>query len=359
MSKDRGDLGTKKDGCLALRFREIFKDLVPLLLGNLKIQTPWILAPMADLTHACFRDLVAQWGGCGLYYTEMLNARIVASSNPEKDPYCDAGMQDRPRACQVVGDDPAVVTKAFGKLQNLGRFDAFDFNLGCSRGLPARHGWGAALLQRPHRVREILKKVRGELQGPLLVKMRIPETGDEPLELWAELLDECGVDAVVFHARYARDLFKRPARWKALKRFRSAFSKPLIGNGDVFSPHDAVRMMEESGCDGVMIGRAALMRPWIFFDLNHFSKTGTVPDPPHVAEVIVAYAELLSSRLLEPEAVRRFRLFAFWICQNFPYGAHYYHKSCRTSNLQAMVETLHGFLSRESLPDYPVRPLMM
>ncbi|MGQ9795055.1 tRNA dihydrouridine synthase [Desulfosoma sp.] len=325
----------------------------------MNLPTPWVMAPMADVTHACFRDLVAQWGGCGLYYTEILNARIVASSRPEKDPYCDAGLLDRPRACQIVGDDPAVVAKAFEKLQALGRFDAYDFNLGCCCGMPARYGWGAALLRRPHRVREILREARRVLEGPLLVKMRIPDGPEDTAKRWAELLHECGVDAVVLHARYSGDLFKRPARWGVLKRWKRILTMPLIGNGDVFSPQDAVRMMEETGCDGVMIGRAALMRPWIFSDLYRFRSAGTLPTPPDVAPMVGQYGLLLRQWMPQQEAVRRFRRFAFWICQNYSYGAHYYHRSCRAGNLEAMVETLQGFLSRDVLSDYPVRPFMM
>lgn len=239
-------------------------------IGALTLPTPFILAPMADLTHAAFRDLVAEWGGCGLYYTEMLNARIVASSDPARDAYCAVGTKDMPRAAQLVGDYPGVVAKAFQKLQALGRFELFDLNLGCSRGVPARFGWGAALLNRPDRVHEILREAQGVLRGSLVVKMRIPEGEGDGLEVWAERLGRWDVDAVVLHARTRQDLFKRPARWEAIKRFKSVYSKPVIGNGDVFSPEDALRMMDETGCDAVMIGRAALMSPWIFADLSHY-----------------------------------------------------------------------------------------
>lgn len=328
-------------------------------IGTVPLPTPYVMAPMADLTHAVFRDLVAEWGGCGLYYTEMLNARIVASSDPAQDPYCAPGSKDTPRAAQLVGDDPATVAKAIKKLQDLGRFDLFDVNLGCSRGMPARYGWGAALLNRPDRVREIVTEARKVLRSPLVVKMRIPEGSGNSLELWAHWLADWGVDAVVLHARYAQDLFKRPARWEALRRFKRVFSKPVIGNGDVFSPQDALRLMEETGCDGVMIGRAALMRPWIFSDLDHYAKTGRLPDPPDAAAVVVRYADSVAARFEEREAVRRFRLFAFWICQNFSYGAYYFHTACRRPTLWAMVETLQGFLSRETVPGYPVRPFLM
>jgi tRNA-dihydrouridine synthase B len=330
-----------------------------LKIGTVSLPTPYVMAPMADLTHAAFRDLVAAWGGCGLYYTEMLNARIVASCDPARDPYCAPGLKDRPRAAQLVGDDPAVVAAAIQKLQDLGRFDLFDFNLGCSRGVPVRHGWGAALLNRPDRVREILTEARKVLRSPLVVKMRIPQGNENSLELWAERLSAWGVDAVVLHARSARDLFKRPARWKALERFKRVFPKPVIGNGDVFSPQDALRLMEETGCDGVMIGRAALMRPWIFADVVHYEKTGRLPDPPDAASLAARYAKDLAGRFEEREAMRRFRLFAFWICQNFSYGAHYFHTACRSPSLRAMAETLHGFLSRERFPEYPVRPYLM
>jgi len=314
---------------------------------------------MADLTHAGFRDLVARWGGCGLFYTEMLNARIVASSDPAKDPYCAAGVHDTPRACQLVGDNPETLAEAFRRLQKLGRFQVYDVNLGCSRGMPARHGWGAALLQRPAQVRKMLTEIRNVVHGPLWVKMRIPDGDEAALEQWAEMLQDCGVDAVVLHARYAQDLFKRPARWQVLARFKALCRQPVIGNGDIFSPQDAVRMMAVTGCDAVMIGRAALMRPWIFSDLAHYVQTGALPRPPGVGEVVCEYAGILAERYEEPEAARRLRLFAFWICQNFPYGAYYFQSACRQQTFWAMVEALRTFLNREPLPAYPVRPYLM
>ncbi|MBZ4658455.1 MAG: dihydrouridine synthase DuS, partial [Desulfacinum sp.] len=117
--------------------------MAPLEIAGLRIDPPFVLAPMAGLTHAAFRELVAHYGGCGLFYTEMLNSRALCAHDPARDAYCLTGSRDRPLAAQVAGNEPEKIRRAFQRLQATGRYDLFDFNLGCPRGAIQRYGWGA------------------------------------------------------------------------------------------------------------------------------------------------------------------------------------------------------------------------
>lgn len=328
-------------------------------IDHLNIRPGLLLAPVAGHTHAAFRELVGSYGGCGLFYTEVLNSRLVASQNPAKDPFLTAADRDRPLAAQVAGNDPETVARAFERLQGLNRFSAYDFNLGCPRGPAQRYGWGAALLADPKRTAEILTDARHALKAPFLVKMRDPSNGLETdYRAWAELLERVPVDGVVFHPRTSAALFKRPARWERLKRFRNLTELPVIGNGDIFSPLDAVRMLQQTGCKAVMIGRAALMRPWIFRDIMHFFDHGRVPEQPDPLAVIERYQPFLQQFSSPQQRVRRFKSFCFWFLQNFAYGWHYFKTVSRQSRLDPILERLRALLAGERIPDYPCRPFM-
>ena len=319
------------------------------------LEPPLVLAPMAGLTHAPFRELVAHYGGCGLYYTEMLNSRVISTQSLKKDPYCIVGERDRPLAAQVTGSDPEKISRAYERLQEMGNYEIYDFNLGCSRGVAYHHGWGANLLKKPDLVKKILQKCRPVIEAPFLVKMRLPGARDD-LEKWGTLLAETGVDAIVLHPRMPKDLFRRPARWEEIGFLKQMVSLPVIGNGDVFSPEDALKMMQDTLCDGVMIGRAALMRPWIFRDTLHFFKTGEIPAQPDPEEVIRLFIQMLNKYLPNDLRTKKFRLFSFWFSRNFPHGHFYYKETSRETTLSSMAERLLGFVSGEKIPPYPVRP---
>lgn len=348
--------------------------LNPLTVGSLRIDPPLVLAPIAGHSHAAFRELVASYGGCGLFYTEMLNSRFVAGQNLEKDRFLKVARRDRPLAAQVAGNDPDLVARAGSRLQSLERFAACDLNLGCPRGPIQRYGWGAALLADPRRTERILERLRQVWSGPLLVKMRDPggsaaatsgnsgssaaASPSADYQAWHQLLERAAVDGMVFHPRTSRDLFKRPARWDRLAAFCAGTRLPVIGNGDIFSPQDATRMFRQTGCRGLMVGRAALLRPWIFRDIVSYLESGRIPEPPAPIEVIDRFMELLE-RYCEPEwRIRGLRLFGFWFLQNFAYGLHYFKTFHREPTPTAMHRRLHALLATERIPPYPCRPFL-
>ncbi len=328
-------------------------------IGDLSVSPRLVLAPMAGYTHAAFRELVADYGGCGLYYTEMLNSRYVAGNNPARDPFLATGTGDRPLIAQLAGNDPEILARSCRRAASLGRFDGFDFNLGCPRGSVQRFGWGAGLLRDPERVAVIVERLRRATPGPLLVKIRDPEP-EAPLslEVLIRMLEGAGADAIVLHARNARDRFKRPADWKRITYAKSLTTRPLIGNGDVFSPLDARTMLEQTGCDAVMIGRAALMRPWIFRDTRRLLEDGALPDPPSPVSVWERYHERVTTLRRREERSRDLRLFAFWFLQNFPFGRFYYQGLARLNDPDAVFAQVREAIAGERFRPYPCRPFM-
>ncbi len=330
-------------------------------LGSLRISPPLILAPLADYTHAAFRTLVADYGGVGLFYTEMLNSRILAFGSAARDPYLLPGRGDRPLVAQVVGGDPDVVFRAVARLVSLGHFSAIDINMACTRGAIQRFGWGVSLMKDSFRAREILRAARDAAAGlPLTVKIRSGWEHDLPeLLRFVRLLEEEGASAIVLHPRSAREGFRRRARWEEIRAVVREVSIPVIGSGDVFSPEDARRMFLETGCAGVMIGRAALLRPWIFRDTEALLRNELPPGPPDPFSPLARLADLMEEFLPEDMAFKRFRLYCFWYLQNFPFGFHYLKLIQKETDLNSMLKCLQGVLAGERFPAYPARPVMI
>jgi len=269
---------------------------------------------MADLTHAPFRQLVADFGGCGLFYTEMLNSRMVARGDLDRDPYCKLAVTDRPLVAQLVGNDPQRMAIAAKRLADHG-VDAIDINMGCCRQAIMRHGWGFALMEDAGRVEQVVKAVRREVALPLLVKLRSGrEHRPEKLVVFCKRLVELGVDAVCLHPRSLADGFKRPARWAEIGELARELSVPVIGNGDVADRETACSMMQQTGCRAVMLGRAALVRPWIFAEIaGNFRWDGNAGD---LLERFLEYAR----RYLPQEMVRnRLLLFCSWFFRNWQF----------------------------------------
>jgi len=281
---------------------------------NLAVGKPLVLAPMADFTHAAFRELVAGFGGCGLFYTEMLNARVVATQPLEKDPYCRMAENDRPLVAQLVGNDPERMGRAAARLADLG-VDAVDINMGCSRRKIMRFGWGLSLMDDLRQAEKVIAAVRGAVDLPVLVKLRSAREHDvgKLLEVGGRLA-ELGVDAFCLHPRSAGDGFKRPSRWTEIGELSGSLVIPVIGNGDISCRDDALRMLKETGCQGVMIGRAALVRPWIFAEIAEgYQWDGDVGTLLH------RYLDLLHRYLPGEMIESRFLLFCSWFFRNWPF----------------------------------------
>ncbi len=267
---------------------------------------------MMDLTSRAFRAVVRTFGGCGLYYSEMLNAQRVPRESGNAPIYAGFG-REPDLMCQLVGDDPAALAAAVHRLE---AFEpaGFDWNLGCARGFIRNQGWGAALLEKPREAARALRALRGATRRPLSVKMRLPaEPGDERLRGFVSMLAREGADAIILHPRQADKIFTRPARWESIAKVKSWVEVPVIGNGDVRTPEDALDMFRRTGCDGVMIGRGAVARPHLFRDIAACLEDREVPAPPPAREILESMLEQLGERVRTPKGARELKTF----CQYF------------------------------------------
>jgi tRNA-dihydrouridine synthase B len=295
-----------------------------------------IMAPMVDLSHEAYRQLVRSFGGCDLFYSEMLNSRIVPGENPETSIYLKWSL-----ACdlifQILGSEPEKMEQASLKLDGYSPW-GIDVNMGCWLNKVTVHGWGAALMKDIVRARQVLAAVRTAVIGrPVSVKMRIGHALDKSYLLdFASMLEEEGADFIVLHARTVSDGMSRKARWEYIAALKEHLSIPVVGNGDVRKPDDALAMMRQTGCDGVMVGRQALITPWIFRDIKALSAGLPGEGPPDLMEVILKLLDLIEAIFPTDVALKRFKTGVSWLAMNLSFGHHLAKEAGRAkSTLQA------------------------
>ncbi len=289
--------------------------LEPLHLGDLTVDPPLLLAPMAGQTNHAFRLLCHQLGGCGLVCSELVSARAMRfrSSRSRTMDLLDWRPDEGPVAVQLFGSDPGEMAEAARAVVAAGA-RVVDVNMGCQVPKVARQGGGASLLRQPALARDILCAVVEGLPVPVTVKLRAGwEPGDRTALEVARAAAECGVAALTVHGRTALDGFAGLADWQAIADIvRAVPGLPVIGNGDVGNAAQARRMLEQTGCAGIMIGRAALGAPWIFQQIERELRTGRPHLPPDRAgRAAVAWRHaqmtLTTTRLPATRALRELR----------------------------------------------------
>jgi nifR3 family TIM-barrel protein len=276
---------------------------------------------MSGLTHTVLRQLVAEFGGCGLFYTEMLSARALPNESPESSPWLRGTAQERPLVYQLLVSHSEELEAAIEKIESCGG-DGIDLNMGCTTAMIAKRGGGIALMKEPKRAEAIVRASRKATDLPLTAKIRLGWTMNwNGLRDFCLMLQDSGVDAVCVHPRLKQDRLKRPARWEYIAKIKELLDIPVIGNGDVNSPQAAQRMFELTGCDGVMIGRAAVKSPWLFSHIaNSLSPDlydNTYPNPAYAFKRFIAILE----NSMEPEyTLPLFKRFTFYFSQNYAFG---------------------------------------
>jgi nifR3 family TIM-barrel protein len=252
---------------------------------------------------------------------------------------------ERPLSAQIFGADPEVMKEAAQIVQGLGA-DIIDVNLGCSVRKVLRQGAGAALMREPEKLETILKAIRSAVSLPLTVKMRTGwEPSGEQAIIAARIAEDCGVDAVAIHPRTAIQGFSGRADWSVIARLKDSVAVPVIGNGDIQGPDDVLRMQRETGCDGVMIGRASIGNPWIFaqaLDLIH-SRTPGQPDFPKRLDTVLRYIEYSVDHFGEDRAVFMMRSRLGWFTKGLPRSSRFRDTIARLKNRQDMVDAVHAF----------------
>ncbi len=299
-----------------------------LRIGPIELDPPVVLAPMAGVTDAPFRVLCAEWGG-GLFVSEMLTARGLVEGGAKSWAMASHHPAETNRSLQLYGADPATMGEAVRRLVDTGRVDHIDLNFGCPVPKVTRNGGGAALPVRRRLVAAVMSAaVEAAGPVPITVKMRMG-LDDERLTFLdtARAAADVGVAAIALHARTAVQGYSGTARWDEIARLRDAVPAevPVLGNGDIWSGSDAVAMVDRTGCDGVVVGRGCLGRPWLFADLEAAFAGRTPSGPPRlgtVTDIVSRHLELsLDWYDHEPAAVRRLRKHLRWYLQGYPVGA--------------------------------------
>jgi len=297
----------------------------PIPLGPLRVWPPVVLAPMAGVTNYPFRALCRRFGA-GLYVSEMITARALVEEHPRTLKLADFGPDESPRSLQLYGVDPATLAAATRRLVTEGRVDHIDLNFGCPVRKVTSKGGGSAIPARPRLLAALVRAVvRSADAVPVTMKFRLGIDDDVITYRDAGRVGETeGCVAVALHARTAAQLYDGEARWDAIADLKGRVSIPVLGNGDVWEAEDALRMMRTTGCDGVIVGRGCLGRPWLFRDLADLFDGREPQDPPRFGEVVdlmLEHARMLCDWFGERFAMPQMRKFATWYTKSFPGGA--------------------------------------
>lgn len=293
-----------------------------LVIGGRRVENRLALAPMSGLGHVAFREVLEAYGGCGLMFTGMCSARSIPQENPRVSRVFSWREQELSRlVCQVFGSEAGEMAAAARRIEAEGFFGV-DLNFGCSVARICKRNSGAALLKTPARAVHIVEAVRRTVSFPVFVKFRTGwEDQPEPAVSLARQFEAAGADALTFHPRVAPDRRARPPRWKYIAAVKQAVSVPVFGNGNVFSAADCERMLADTGCDGVALGRAAVAKPWIFAEWTSARSFGREA----FAEMMELFCDRLQAHCEPDTALRRFRKASVYMAAFFRFG-HAFHK---------------------------------
>ncbi len=276
------------------------------------IQPAQILAPMAGITDTVFRRFIKRLGGCGLIMTEFVSSEGILRQNLKSQRFLYYTEEERPITAQIFGSDPGHLAEAARQIEDLG-FDMIDLNLGCPAKKVVKCG-GSGLLRDLPLLETIFRKIRAAVTIPFTVKIRSGWSDEEIVAApVARLAESCGVEAIAVHPRTRAQGYSGRARWDIIQQVKASVRIPVIGNGDVLAPPDAGALYHETGCDAVMIGRAAPTNPWIFRQMTEYFRSGVYTEPADADryELIRSYYAMLVEEDI-PGAIGKMKQFASW-----------------------------------------------
>ena len=295
----------------------------PLKIGNVIIDHPVILGPMAGVTDLPFRVLCHEQGA-GLVCTEMVSAKAILYKNRNTQALMRTDPTEHPVSLQLFGSDPDSVSEAAAMIEDL-PFEILDFNMGCPVPKVVNNMEGSALMKDPMRGAAIISAVVRKIRKPVTVKIRKGFNLDSVNAVEVEKrMEDAGVSAITVHGRTREQYYSGEADWEIIRQVKDAVSIPVIGNGDVDSPRKAEKMMRETGVDGVMIARAARGNPWIFHQVIHYLETGEIISkaaPKEVYDMILRQMDLMVQYKGEYTGIREMRKHISWYTAGFPNSA--------------------------------------
>jgi tRNA-dihydrouridine synthase B len=292
-------------------------------IGKIQLDNPVILAPMAGVTDVAFR-LLAKEMGCGLVYSEMISEKGLLYQNCHTLNILKIDEQERPVAVQIFGSNPDGMAAAAKIVERSGA-DIIDINMGCPTLKIVRNGEGSALMRQPELAYQIMASVAQAVAVPVTVKFR-KGWDDSSINAvtMAQLAQRAGLAAVAIHGRTREQFYAGQADWSIISAVKNSVSIPVIGNGDIRTPEDAQRMLTETGCDGIMVGRGAQGNPWIFRQISHYLSTGEQLPPPSVDErisILLRHMAMLVAYKGEYVGIREMRRHAAWYTKGLRHSA--------------------------------------
>ena len=316
--------------------------------GNVTIKGNLILAPMAGVTDLPFRLLCKEMGA-DLIYTEMVSAKGIYYDNKNTEGLLQVLEEERPVSLQLFGSDPELMAEMAKKIEHR-NFDILDINMGCPVPKVVNNGEGSALLKNPKQIGKIVRAVSQAIDKPLTVKIRKGFSDEEcnAVEV-AKIIEDNGAAAVAIHGRSREQYYSGKADWDVIAKVKEAVSIPVFGNGDVNSPEMAKKLLDDTGCDGIMIARGVRGNPWLFSQIKAYLQSGEILPRPSVKEVtdmIRRHGRLQVQYKGEYLGIREMRKHVAWYTVGYPESARLRSMVNEVDSLQKLDDLLDSYLDR-------------
>ena len=335
------EAGLKKAQCNH-RQKEIRGRDMSWKIGNVRIENPFVLAPMAGVTDMPFRTLCKEQGA-GLICMEMISAKAISFHNKNTIALMKIDPCEHPVSMQLFGSEPELMAEVAKSIEDKD-FDILDINMGCPVPKVVNNGEGSALLKNPELIVQIIKSVSSAIQKPVTVKVRIGfENAPVDIVEIARRAEDAGAAAIAVHGRTRQQYYSGTADRDIIRQVKEAVSIPVIGNGDVDSPLKAEALLKQTGCDGVMIGRAVRGNPWIFREMNHYFQTGELlprPSSEEIREMILRHARAQIALKGEFTGIREMRKHVAWYTAGMRHSAGLRRASNTIESYEALQELL-------------------
>ncbi|MDM8525839.1 tRNA dihydrouridine synthase DusB [Desulfococcaceae bacterium HSG8] len=314
-------------------------------IGSVSLDNITVLAPLAGITNLPFR-LLAKEAGCALVCSEMISANGLVYKSKKTAQLLDSVPEEKPLSVQIFGTEPSIMAEAAAMVESSGA-DILDINFGCSVRKVVRTGAGSALMKEPDRAEALLRAVRKSVAIPLTIKIRTgwDNSGSQAIEI-ARIAESCGADAITVHPRTATQGFSGKSDWSVIAAIKKIISIPVIGNGDIVIPEDAIRMRNQTGCDAVMIGRSAIGNPWIFSQVLSLTRGEPVPcaDIPVRFGIMIKYLEKSVKYFGEKHACHMMRSRLGWFSKGLPHSSSFRESIKRITSENEAKQIINSYM---------------